>query len=40
MVFILKKTPSNDLVRTIFEEIWFISEEEPYLCEKAMFILS
>jgi len=40
MVFILRKTPSNDLVRAIFEEIWFIPEEKPYLCEKAMFVLS
>jgi len=40
IVLILSKTPFYDLVRTIFEEIWFISEEEPYLCEKAMFVLT
>jgi len=40
MVFILRKTPSNDLIKAIFEEISFIPEEESYLCEKAMFVLS
>jgi len=39
MMFILRKTPFNDLVRTIFEWIWFIPKEEPHLREKVVFVL-
>jgi len=38
-MFILRKTPSDDLVRTIFEEIWFIPKEELYLCLKVVLVL-
>ena len=40
IVLILRKTPSYGLVKTIFEEKWFILEEEPYLCEKVMLVQS
>jgi len=40
LLFILRKIPSYDLIRTIFEEIWFFLKEKPYLSEKMMSILT
>jgi len=37
---LFRKTPSNDLIRTVFEEIRFFPKEEPHLSEETMSILT
>jgi len=32
-------TPSDDLVRIVFEKVWLFPKEEPYLSEEAISIL-